>query len=118
MAYEDNQFIVQGSNWTTNSIMYVSNTSGRFPVNMSSYANGAGQLKKTLTSNAAANISVSIYSSNANGICVLTMNNQVTGALTHGRYLYDVKVIKPTGEVDQVVRGMITIHPQITRGDW
>lgn len=118
MAYEENLFVVQGSDWSANAVMYVSNTSGRFPVNMSLYANGAGQIKKTLTSNAAANISVSIHSSNANGTIIMSMSHSITSNVSAGRYLYDVKVITPSGEVDQVIRGMMTIHPQVTTWDW
>lgn len=115
MAYEEILFVVQGTTWTANAVMYNSNTSGRFPVDMSVYANGSGQIRKTLTSNVAANIAVSVHGSNANGIVVMSMNSTVTAAMTEGRYLYDVKVVKDNGDVDQVIRGMITIHPQITR---
>ncbi len=120
MAYEHNIFIPQGSDWTANVIIYTSNTTGRFVVDTSAYANGAGQLRKCLSSNASANLVVTLpIDSAANGVVTLTMNNMVTSSIPHGRYLYDVEVITTPGVISQVVRGTITIQPSITRSwDW
>ena len=120
MAYEHNIFIPQGSDWTANVIIYTSNTTGRFVVDTSAYANGAGQLRKCLSSNASANLVVTLpIDAAANGVVTLTMNNMVTSSIPHGRYLYDVEVITTPGVISQVVRGTITIQPSITRSwDW
>lgn len=120
MAYEYNIFIPQGSDWSANVVFYSSNTTGRFVVDTSAYANGAGQIRKCLSSNASANISVSLPAdSSANGVLTLTVNNMVTSSIPDGRYLYDIEVITTGGMIQQVVRGTITIHPSITRThDW
>lgn len=120
MAYEHNIFIPQGSDWTANVIIYTSNTTGRFVVDTSAYANGAGQLRKCLSSNASANLVVTLpIDAAANGVVTLTMNNMVTSSIPYGRYLYDVEVITTPGVISQVVRGTITIQPSITRSwDW
>ena len=120
MAYEHNIFIPQGSDWTANVTIYTSNTTGRFVVDTSAYANGAGQLRKCLSSNASANLVVTLPTdAAANGVVTLTMNNVVTSSIPDGRYLYDVEVITSAGAISQVVRGTITIHPSVTRTwDW
>lgn len=120
MAYEHNLFIPQGSDWTANVIFYTSNTTGRFVVDTSAYANGAGQLRKCYSSNAAANLVVTLPTDGAaNGIVTLALDNANTSSLADGRYLYDVEVITTGGSIAQVVRGTITIHPSMTRSwDW
>lgn len=125
MAYEHNLFIPQGSDWTANVIFYTSNTTGRFTVDTSAYANGAGQLRKCYSSNAAANLTVQLVNPTdepeaaANGIVILSLDNANTSSLADGRYLYDVEVITTGGSIAQVVRGTITIHPSMTRSwDW
>ena len=120
MAYEHNLFIPQGSDWTANVIFYTSNTTGRFVVDTSAYANGAGQLRKCYSSNAAANLTVTLPTDGASaGIVTLALDNANTSALADGRYLYDVEVITAGGSITQVVRGTITIHPSMTRSwDW
>jgi len=120
MAYEHNLFIPQGSDWTANVIFYTSNTTGRFVVDTSAYANGAGQLRKCYSSNAAANLVVTLPADGAaNGIVTLSLDNANTSSLADGRYLYDVEVITTGGSIAQVVRGTITIHPSMTRSwDW
>lgn len=120
MAYEHNLFIPQGSDWTANVIFYTSNTTGRFVVDTSAYANGAGQLRKCYSSNAAANLVVTLPTDGAaNGIVTLALDNANTSSLADGRYLYDVEVITDGGTITQVVRGTITIHPSMTRSwDW
>ena len=120
MSYEHNLFIPQGSDWTANVIFYTSNTTGRFVVDTSAYANGAGQLRKCYSSNASANLVVTLPADGAaNGIVTLALDNATTSGITDGRYLYDVEVITSGGTITQVVRGTITIHPSMTRSwDW
>lgn len=115
MAYEQNFFITQGSDWSANVVHYKSNTSGRFVVDMSAYANGAGQLRKCVSSNTSANLVVSVHTGNTQGTVFLFMNNATTSSIEEGRHLYDVEVTTPTGQVDIVVRGTFTVHPGITR---
>lgn len=119
MPYIENLFIPKGTTWSQNVVMYTSNTSGRFPADMSLYANGAGQIRKAISSaNAAANLTVSIHSANTSGIVTISLDSANTSAIDHGRYLYDVKVITTGGTVNQVVRGQVTFGPQMTRWDW
>lgn len=119
MSYDHNLFISQGSDWSSNVTHYTSNTSGRFVVDMSMFANGAAQLRKCMSSNAAANVAVNVHTSNSDGIVTLELTNQQTSGIEAGRYFYDVEAITPDGKITQIVRGTVTVHPSVTRTwDW
>lgn len=52
----------------------------------------------------------------AGGKIILSMTNAETGAITPGRYLYDVEITDlDTGKITRVVQGVITVSPGITR---
>ena len=119
MSYTLNLFVDQGADWTHNAVMYTSNTSGRFTANMALWANGAGQIRKAISSaNATANITVEIYNANSSGIITLSMDNANTSSIPHGRYIYDVEVITPGGAITRSFSGQMAIRPQTTKWDW
>jgi len=132
MAQQKNLIIDQGSHWSANIIVYTSNATGTFSANLYQYANGVGQIRKSYTSaNSTANIAVDIHPSGSanNGTITLSMNNSVTGAITGGRYLYDVEIAggpavtgfsdgSENNKILRVCEGTITISPQITKWDW
>ena len=133
MAQQKNLIVDQGSSWSTNVIAYASNSTGTFTANLYQFANGAGQIRKSYTSSTqTANLSVDIHpagSGNTGGVITLSMNNSITGAITGGRYLYDVEMVggpAVTGYSDgtednniyRVCEGIITIAPQTTKWDW
>jgi len=97
MAQQKNLIVDQGTNWSANVIAYTSNSTGTFTANLYQFANGAGQIRKSYTSSTqTANLSVNIHpegSGNTGGVITLSMNNTITGAITGGRYLYDVEMI-------------------------
>ena len=133
MAQQVNLIVAQGSSWSSNVIVYTGNSTGTFTANLYQYANGAGQIRKSYTSSSqTANLSVDIHpagSGNTGGVITLSMNNSITGAITGGRYLYDVEIVggpAVTGYSDgsennnilRVCEGIITISPQTTKWNW
>jgi len=132
MAQQVNLIVDQGSHWSANVIAYTSNSTGTFTANLYQYANGAGQIRKSYTSTSqTANLVVDIHpaGSGNTGTITLSMNNSITGAITGGRYLYDVEIIGgpdvtgySTGnEFNNILRvceGIITISSQVTKWDW
>ena len=133
MANQVNLIVDQGSSWSVNVIAYPSNSTGTFTANLYQFANGAGQMRKSYTSSSqTANLSVDIHpggSGNTGGVITLSMNNTTTGAITGGRYLYDVEMVGgPTvtgysdgtedNKIYRVCEGIITIAPQTTKWDW
>ena len=51
----------------------------------------------------------------ATGAIQLSLTNAQTGALTQGRYVYDVEVTQTSGNVKtRVIEGQITVFPQVT----
>jgi hypothetical protein len=132
MAQQKNLIVDQGSSWSVNVIAYASNSTGTFTANLYQFANGAAQIRKSYTSaNSTANIFVNIHPSGSanNGTITLSMNNSVTGAITGGRYLYDVEIAggpavagfsdgSENNKILRVCEGTITISPQITKWNW
>ncbi len=76
---------------------------------------GAGQIRKTYSSNTATNFGV-VVSSAANGVLTISLANSVTAAMKAGRYVYDVEITQTSnGEKTRVVEGQVTIHPGVTQ---
>jgi hypothetical protein len=45
----------------------------------------------------------------------LNMSATVTAALPVGRFVYDLELVSPSGEVVRLIEGFFTIKPEVTR---
>jgi hypothetical protein len=49
------------------------------------------------------------------GQIFLSMDNELSGSLEPGRYLYDVEITSSSNNISRVVEGIVTVTPGITR---
>lgn len=108
MAQKLNLIIDQGTTFITTFNLNDDNGS---PINLVGYS-GAAQIRKHYTSTNATPMSVSLSSG---GLVTLSMTANTTGTITAGRYVYDVELTDPSGDVSRVVEGIVTVTPGVTR---
>ena len=74
----------------------------------------ASQMAKSYASTTKTTITASITDA-ATGAIQLSLTHAQTGALTQGRYVYDVEVTQTSGNIKtRVIEGQITVFPQAT----
>jgi hypothetical protein len=83
-------------------------------INVTNYTFTSQIRKSFYSSNASANITVSIVDA-PNGNVKLAMTPANTANIKAGRYLYDVLMTDSTGVKTRVIEGIITITPRVTR---
>lgn len=71
----------------------------------------AAQIRKWYTSSN----SISFGTTLDNGVITLSLSSNQTGAMTAGRYVYDVEVTDSSNNVSRVLEGIVTVTPQVTR---
>lgn len=81
--------------------------------NLSGYA-VAGQIRKTHTSLTKVDFAASLYNA-FGGVIQLHLSDTNTNGMKAGRYVYDVEVTSPGGEVTRVIEGQFEINPGVTR---
>lgn len=81
-------------------------------VNLENYG-GAGQIRKHYTSSNSTAFVVTL--GGANGTITLGLTANATANLVAGRYVYDVELTDPTGDIQRIIEGIITVSPQVTR---
>jgi hypothetical protein len=85
------------------------------PINLTN-TNFTCQIRKSyFSTNATANVTVTVESPAANGRVRLSMDAANTANIKSGRYLYDLKMIDASNNHIRVLEGIITITPQVTR---
>ena len=109
MGTKVNLVIDQGSTFATT--INLTDDSGEL-VNLTGYS-GAGQIRKHYTSSSATSISVGLGGSN--GTVTLALSANATSNIIAGRYVYDVEITSPAGEVTRIFEGIVTVTPQVTR---
>jgi hypothetical protein len=72
----------------------------------------SSQVRKSYSSSTAKTFVTS--NTGANGEIYLSMNNANTSSLVPGRYVYDVKITSPGGQMTRVVEGIVTVTPGVT----
>lgn len=73
------------------------------------------QIRKSYYSaNATANLEITILNAVA-GNLLISIDAANTANIKAGRYLYDIKMTKDTGDVVRVIEGIVTITPQVSR---
>ena len=70
-----------------------------------------GQIRKNYKSSTAVDFTIAA----APGGIELVLSSTQTDAMKPGRYLYDVEIVSPGGEITRVVEGQLEITPSITR---
>lgn len=109
MGTKVNLLIDQGSTFETT--IDLTDDEGNL-VNLTNYT-GAGQIRKHYTSSNATNLTVTLGGSN--GTVTLGLSANATANLIAGRYVYDVELTQPSGDVTRIFEGIVTVTPQVTR---
>lgn len=98
---------------TFNSVINISDETTGLAVNVSGYS-FASQVRKSYYSvNATASLVCTVNDA-SNGNISISMSNTVTGGISPGRYVYDVRMVDKNGAVTRVIEGIMTITPQVT----
>lgn len=85
------------------------------PIDLTGHSFSCQVRKSYYSTNATANIAVTVEGANANGIVRLTLDSANTANIKPGRYLYDLKMTDEANTVIRVVEGIVTITPQVSR---
>ncbi len=111
MAVISNIFIDAGADFTTT--VTVTDSTGS-AVNLTGYSHAA-QIRKSHDS-ASATVAFTTATTNAtSGQFSLSLTNAQTGAIPHGRYVYDAVITSGSNVKTRVVEGMVTINPRVTQ---
>ena len=73
----------------------------------------AGQIRKHYTSSNSTSLTITL--GGANGTVTMSLSANATANLVAGRYVYDVELTTPSGDVSRIFEGVITVTPQVTR---
>ncbi len=72
------------------------------------------QLRKSYYSSTAVNFTVNIVEP-LNGVIRIELSASTTANIRAGRYVYDVEIESPAGEVERIFEGIATVTPNVTR---
>ena len=109
MATKSNLVIDQGSTFSTDLTM---NDDAGSPIDLGGYTANSQIRRWYTSSNASATFTTSININTA--VITLSLTANQTGALTAGRYVYDVE-LSDGAIISRIVEGVVTITPQVTR---
>jgi len=110
MASISNLVIDQGT--TFSSIITVTDQNGS-PLNLTNYT-VKSQFRKSYQSSVFVSFTASIYDA-LNGKIQLKLNPADTISVDAGRYLYDIQLTDPLGNVTRALEGLVILTPEITR---
>jgi hypothetical protein len=82
-------------------------------LNLTGYTSAA-QLRKTFTSSTSTAFT-STVTSVTDGVIEISLTDTVTGALDHGRYVWDLVITDAAANKTRVVEGIVTIRPGVSR---
>ena len=111
MATISNIFIDQDANFSTTVTI---NDSDSAALNLTGYT-AAAQLRKSHLSSSATSFTSAFASDRTTGQLTLTLTSTQTGALSRGRYVYDVVITASGGTKTRVVEGTATVNPSVSR---
>ena len=110
MATKANIVIDQGTSFST--VLTLTDENGDY-INLNGVTANS-MIRKWYTSSNAVVFTSSINT--GEGTVTLSLSANQTGAMTAGRYVYDVELTDDTsGAVSRVVEGIVTVTPQVTR---
>lgn len=110
MAIYSNLSVDQGSTFTV--YVDVTDASGD-AFNLTSYT-VAGQIRKNYNSLNSVEFNTTLHNA-PGGTIALNLTDTQTNSMKAGRYVYDVEVTSPGGEVTRVVEGQLEIFAGVTR---
>jgi hypothetical protein len=93
-------------------IFTLEDTDSNSPLNLVGYA-VSSQMRKHAGSSTATTFDASIYNSLSGQIMVGLTTTQ-TAALKPGRYVYDVLLTNPSGDVSRPIEGMVLVREGVT----
>ena len=82
-------------------------------LNLTGYTSAA-QIRKTFTSSTSTAFT-STVTSVTDGVIEISLTDTVTGALDHGRYVWDLVITDAAANKTRVVEGIVTIRPGVSR---
>jgi len=85
------------------------------PLDITDYSFECQIRKSYYSTNATANIAVTIDGDAANGAVRLSLDSANTANIKAGRYLYDLKMTDDANVTIRVLEGIVTITPQVSR---
>lgn len=97
---------------TFNSIITVRDDNG-VAQNLVGYT-ARSQMRKSYYSSTKKDFTVTL-SQPANGQITMAMTAANTANLSPGRYVYDVEIEDPSGDVTRIFEGIVTVLPNVTR---
>jgi hypothetical protein len=110
MAIYSNLSVDQGSTFT----VYIDVTdSDGDSFNLTGYT-VAGQIRKNYNSLNAISFNATLHNS-VGGTIGLNLTDAQTNLMKSGRYVYDVEVTSPGGEITRVVEGQVEVFAGVTR---
>ncbi len=110
MAIISNLTIDQGTTFTAN---IDCTSSDNTALNLTGYT-VSGQLRKTYDSTTFTSFTA-IVANALTGRLSISLTPVQTGALSAGRYVYDVEITDAAGVITRVVEGQVEITPGVTR---
>ena len=110
MAIISNLTIDQGTTFTASIDCTASDNN---PLNLTGYT-VAAQLRKTYDSTTKTDFTA-IIANATTGRLQISLTPVQTGALSAGRYVYDVEITDGNGIITRVVEGQVEITPGVTR---
>lgn len=72
------------------------------------------KLRKTYSSSTSVSFNT-VISSPENGQILISLTSDQTKILKEGRYVYDIKAIRPDGKIIKVIEGSALVRPGVTR---
>jgi hypothetical protein len=109
MAIKANLIIDQGTTFSTSVDVTDEND---LPIDLTGYT-GTAQIRKHYSSSNSTPFAVGI--DGPDGTVTLNLTAAQTGALTAGRYVYDVELTNSSNVISRIVEGIVTVTPQVTR---
>tara|TARA_Y100001963_G_scaffold86744_1_gene119916 strand:+ start:972 stop:1307 length:336 start_codon:yes stop_codon:yes gene_type:complete len=111
MATISNLFIDQDADFSTT--VTVNDSTGS-ALDLTGYT-ALAQLRKSYKSSSATSFTVAFVDPRTSGQITLSLADGDTGALSAGRYVYDLVITDSEGDKTRVVEGIITVKPSVSR---
>lgn len=105
-------YLDQGS--TFNNVINITDDTTNEPVNLTGYTVSSQMRRSYYSTSPTANITCEVTAA-VLGEVTMSMSANTTSTIKAGRYLFDVETRSPSGVVNRILEGIITITPGVTR---
>lgn len=109
--YASNLVVYTGTDFEQTFLLEDANSNSA--LNLTDYT-GSSQFKKYKSSSSTKTFSVT-FPDRLLGKVKISMNAEMTTALSPGKYFYDLKVTSPSGVTTRVSEGYVTVKKSVTR---